>query len=139
MEWNYDTFKWLLLMVIIPGSAYLINVGIRCGFDIPLSSGSDLILALVIYSACVVADPQMLNALVTTGIREHIVPIHLTFLMAAGLGWVLSTVFIERKLNFYYKTVKTDIEEARFPFCSWALTWSVALSIVAVYLFVIQI
>lgn len=148
MEWGFDTFMWLLLTVIIPGSAFLLNVGLRFSKGIPLSSGSDLVLLLVTYAACVVADPAILKGLASPEIRERIVPIHFAFLIASGLSWFLSVTFVEQRLTSYYqsfsKVAYADTEAGfteatSFPYFSWLFTWCLSFAIVVVYLFVLRL
>lgn len=139
MEWSYETFIWLLVMVIIPGVAFLANVIIRSSQDIPLSSGSDLILLLIIYAACVIADPTMLKGLVSPELSEKIVPIHLDFMFASVLSWLLSAIYIEKKLIKHYQSIsKNGADIAKFPYASWYLTWCLSLTIISVYLLVIR-
>lgn len=139
MEWSYSIFVWALGMVIVPAVFFLANVAIRHQRDIPLSSGSDLILLLIAYAACVIADPSVIQGLAAPAIKGVVVPIHLAFLLASGLGWILSTIFVEERLGAYYRALPTaHAKEVSFPYFSWFLVWSMSFAIVVVYMFVIR-
>ncbi|KXS30655.1 MAG: hypothetical protein AWT59_3220 [Candidatus Gallionella acididurans] len=138
MELSFSTFKWLLETVIVPGSAFLLNVGFRYDRGIPISSGSDLVLLLIVYSGSIAVDPAILQGLTSPELRDDVGTIHFAFLIATILCWFISVAFVEKRLNDYYKAPLTGATEvAVFPYFSWLMTWSLSLTIVVVYLFVI--